>query len=106
MKKLKFKPHLIQPILDGTKTITWRLFDDKNLQVGDHLELINSETGEKFAEVEIIGSREKQIKDLTDDDLRNNSYRDRTHVMEVNRECYGDMVNDQTVVKIIEFKLL
>ena len=106
MKTLKFKPHLIEQTLNGVKTITWRLFDDKDLRIGDNLELINSENGEKFAEAEIIDSQEKKIKDLTEDDLRKNSYRDKLQVMEVNKKYYGDKVDNDTTVKIIEFKLL
>jgi hypothetical protein len=34
MKTLKFKPHLVEQILTGTKTSTWRLFDDKNIMGG------------------------------------------------------------------------
>lgn len=106
MKTLKFEPHLVQLLLNGTKTVTWRLFDDKNLQIGDHLGLVNAETGEKFGEAEIIKSQEKQIKDLTNEDLKGNNYRDQIHVIELNQKYYGNTVDDKTVVKIIEFKLL
>jgi hypothetical protein len=41
MKKLKFRHHLVKEIVTGSKTVTWRLFDDKDLQVGDELELID-----------------------------------------------------------------
>jgi len=34
MKTLKFAPDLCAQILAGTKTSTWRLFDDKNLMGG------------------------------------------------------------------------
>lgn len=104
IKKLKFKPHLVGQVLDGTKTITWRLFDDKNLQKGDHLELINSDSGEKFADAEITGIQEKKVGDLTLDDLRQNNYQDRAQVIQINRKYYGDSVDDGTIVKIVEFK--
>lgn len=105
MKTLKFKSHLIQPILAREKTVTWRLFDDKDLRAGDCLELINSETGEKFGEAEIVGCQERRIEDLTDNDLKENYYRDKVHVMEINRELYGDKVSLKTPVKIIRFSL-
>jgi len=35
MKTVKFRPDLAQLIMDGKKTTTWRLFDDKDLQAGD-----------------------------------------------------------------------
>ena len=106
MKKLKFKPHLVEKILSLEKTITWRLFDDKNLQEGDILECINSDTGENFAEVKIINVIEKIIKELNDSDLRENDYTDYKQVMEINKKYYGDVVNEDTLVKIIKFKLL
>ena len=61
MKTLKFKPDLAEEVLAGRKTVTWRLFDDKDLQIGDRLELINSETKTKFAEAEILKIKERKI---------------------------------------------
>ena len=55
MKTLKFRHHLVKEILVGRKTTTWRLFDDKDLSVGDPLELLDWESGKKFAEAEIVG---------------------------------------------------
>jgi hypothetical protein len=106
MKTLKFKPHLIRGVLDGNKTITWRLFDDKDLQEGDKLECLNSENGNKFAEVEIIKVENKRVEELTEEDLKRNEYRDNNHVLELNKKYYGNQVNINTIVKIIEFKLL
>ena len=54
MKTLKFTSPLAKMILDGSKTTTWRLFDDKDLQSGDKLDLQNCETGEDFAKAEIL----------------------------------------------------
>lgn len=48
MKTIKFRPALAKLIIEGKKTTTWRLFDDKNLQVGDVVELVNWETKEVF----------------------------------------------------------
>ena len=45
MKTLKFAPELCEQIITGTKTSTWRLFDDKDLTVGDELQFINKESG-------------------------------------------------------------
>lgn len=38
MKQIKFANDLVSKILEGSKTATWRLFDDKALQIGDQLE--------------------------------------------------------------------
>lgn len=106
MKMLKFKEKLVEKILDGRKTITWRLFDDKDLRAGDQLRLINSDNGVVFGGAEIIDIREKKIKDLNDDELVANDYNDRNQILEVNKKYYGDQVTDETIIKIIEFKLV
>lgn len=69
IKTLKFKNYLVPKILDGTKVITWRLFDDKNLQINDKLFFVNSGSGKEFAEAEITGVREKKLRDITETDF-------------------------------------
>ena len=49
MKTIKFTPPLVSKVLDGSKTATWRLFDDKDLQIGDSVALVNKDTSETFA---------------------------------------------------------
>ena len=107
MKTLKFKSHLAQQILDGTKTVTWRLFDDKDLQTGDKLELINSDTGEKFADAEIAGAREKKLGEIDDSDFDGHEkYESSEEMLRHYKEYYGDRVDLDTMIKIITFKLL
>jgi hypothetical protein len=106
MKTLKFKPHLAELILLGKKTVTWRLFDDKDLQVGDELELVNSETKEKFAAAKIVVVREKQLREITDADYDGHeTYRSQEAMLAEFKKYYGDKVNNNTTVKIIRFKL-
>ena len=69
MKCLKFKPHLVAPILTGEKTSTWRLSDDKDLQEEDEFVMINEETGKKFAKGKITKIEEKKLGDLKDEDF-------------------------------------
>ena len=69
MKSLKFMPYLIEQILSGAKTATWRLFDDKALSRGDKLEFINQESGEKFADAEISNIKEKELGLIVDEDF-------------------------------------
>ncbi len=61
MKTLKFSPHLVNKILSGEKTSTWRLFDDKDLQVGDTLGFIDKETGELFGNAVVTSLRVKTL---------------------------------------------
>jgi len=107
MKTLKFKGHLVLKILDGTKTVTWRLFDDKDLQVRDRLDFINSDTGAKFTEAEIINIREKKLGEIKDSDFEGHErYQKQEDMLQHYKKYYGDKVNLNTSVKIINFKLL
>jgi hypothetical protein len=107
MKILKFRPHLAQQILDGTKTVTWRLFDDKDLRVGDRIELIDWESGEKFAEAEITKVREKRLGDIEDIDFEGHEkYESREEMLKHYKEYYGDKVTMDTAIKMIDFKLM
>lgn len=46
MKTIKFRDYLVPLVLSGEKNSTWRLFDDKDIQVGDTVQLINWNTKE------------------------------------------------------------
>ena len=106
MKTLKFKSHLVPLVLSGEKDVTWRLFDDKDLQPGDELELINKDSMKKFGEATIVGIREKTLGDITDADFDGHEKFESTEKMhETYRLFYGDRVTPETIVKIIQFKL-
>ena len=107
MKTLKFTPPLVKMILDGNKTTTWRLFDDKDSQPGDKLNLQNCETGEDFAKAEILEIQEKELGELENTDFDGHEkFLDQEDVLEQYREYYGEKVNLNTVVKVIKFKLV
>ena len=107
MKPLKFRPHLVKEILEGRKTTTWRLFDDKDLKVGDELEFFNAETLEKFAEAEITEIREKKLGETEDSDYEGQKrYNNHEEMLKHYRNIYGDKVDSDTIVKIIRFKIL
>lgn len=107
MKTLKFRHNLAEEILAGRKTVTWRLFDDKDLKIGDRIELLYWETKEKFADAEIIEVCEKRLGDIEEKDLEGHEKFDsREEMLETYREYCGDRVDWDTVVKIIKLKLL
>jgi len=107
MKTLKFRHHLADEILAGRKTITWRLFDDKDLKLGDKIELLYWETKEKFADAEIIEVREKKLGEIEEKDFEGHEkFENREEMLETYRKYYGDKVDWNTAVKIIKFKLL
>ncbi|MFA5178231.1 MAG: ASCH domain-containing protein [Candidatus Paceibacterota bacterium] len=107
MKTLKFRHHLAEEIIAGRKTVTWRLFDDKDLKVGDKVELLYWETKEKFADAEIINIREKKLGEIEEKDFEGHEkFESKDKMLETYRKYYGDKVDWNAVVKIIEFKLL
>lgn len=107
MKTLKFRHDLAQSILDGSKTVTWRLFDDKNLEAGDRVALIEWESGEKFAEAEITGVREKKLSEIEEKDFEGHEkYESNEEMLEHYKKYYGGRVNADTIVKVVGFKLL
>mgnify|MGYP001561196146 CR=1 FL=1 len=104
MKPLKFKPHLVGEILEGKKTSTWRLFDDKDLQMGDELLFINAETGEEFGTAKITGLKVKTLSTVADDDYEGHEkYESKEDMYEHYRSYYGDKVGPDSELKIISF---
>jgi hypothetical protein len=107
MKSLKFRSSLVDMILKGEKTVTWRLFDDKNLRPNDELSLIKWENLEEFAKAVIIGVKEKKLGELTEDDyVGHEKFTNQQDMLKHYIEYYGDRVTLDTPVKIICFKLI
>jgi hypothetical protein len=105
MKTLKFKPYLVDKILKGEKTSTWRLFDDKDLQIEDELEFINKETLETFGYAKITSLKIKTLGTLEEDDWTGHSrYPSGEDMYADFKKFYGDNVNENTEVKIITFE--
>ncbi len=105
-KIIKFRDFLVPLVLSGEKDSTWRLFDDKELRVGDEVDLINWNTKEKFADAALIEVREKELGQLEPEDFDGHEKFESEEAMyESYRTYYGDGVTPQTIVKIIRFKL-
>lgn len=62
MKVIKFRNYLVPLVLSGEKDTTWRLFDDKDLSVGDDIELQIFVKNEPFAYGKITKVIEKPFK--------------------------------------------
>lgn len=106
MKTLKFNPNLVSLVLSGEKTSTWRLWDDKDLEVGDKVSFLNSETKEEFAVGELVKVFEKQFKDLDADDWSGHEkFNSEREMYDSYSKFYNREVTPETLVKIIHFKL-
>jgi len=104
MKTLKFKKDLCDKILDGSKTLTWRLFDDKELKIGDELEFINKDSGETFGTATISSLYSKALGTLEEKDWKGHErFISDEEMYRTYRSYYGDRVDKNSEVKILSF---
>lgn len=107
MKRLKFYKELSKLILRGEKNTTWRIFDDKNLQVGDILQFIVTENKEEFAKAKIIEVKLKTFEELNEDDwMGHESFNSKEEMYKQYSLYYNQKVTSKTPLKIIKFELL
>gem|GEM_PF-1247333 len=106
MKQLGFAEPLVPLVLSGAKTITWRLFDDKNIQVGDELELASSRTRQPFARARVIKVVEKTFRDLDASDKDGHeSFTSDEEMYQTYSDYYKTEVTPVTLLKIIHFEI-
>ncbi|OGC45582.1 hypothetical protein A2V49_03735 [candidate division WWE3 bacterium RBG_19FT_COMBO_34_6] len=107
MKTLKFSPELVKLIKNGSKTITWRLFDDKNIKKGDKLLFIQRPELIPFAKALVTDVKVKLIKDLNDQDKKGHeevgSDKD---ICKTYSKYYKKQITSETQVKVIHFKIV
>ncbi len=109
-KQLKFEHQLAVDITSGIKTATFRFFDDKNIRVGDVLEVIdkvaldNPASWMRVGTISIHEVSEKRVCDLTTDDWRGHEvYANESAFLETMRRCYTQPILPETPVKNIRF---
>lgn len=106
-KRLHFVSNLVPLILSGEKTVTWRLWDDKDLSVGDILECIQTENEVQFATVHVVGTLEKPLGSLTEEDkLRHEKFSSDSEMYQTYTRYYSRPVDENTLVKIVWFELV
>jgi len=107
MKTLKFYTPLANLICKGEKYTTWRLFDDKNLQVGDAIQFVNKDTGDVFGHGEITHLKETTLGDLQEEDWKGHEkFTSLEKMYSTYRGYYGDEVNTETKLKVIHFNFV
>jgi len=113
MKRLKFDHRLAESIRQGTKTVTWRLYDDKDLSVNDVVELIDKVDPQNPATWQVIGRAqiqtviEKRLGDIAaEDEDGHHHYGSKDEALQAYQRYYGPQVTTDTPLKIIHFKLL
>lgn len=110
MKTLKLDHALAQEVLAGTKTSTWRLYDDKDLSVNDDVHIVdkvdpqNPDTWQVLGVAHIDSVVQKRLDDIDLEDYDgHNPYANQHEMIETFRSYYGPQVNGDTVVKIVRF---
>ena len=113
MKTLKFNHDFAQMILQGLKTSTWRLYDDKDLSVDDKIKIIDKVDPNTPESWKVIGQGkvnevvEKRLSDVTPEDMTGHEHFDsKEEMLGTYKQYYGDRVTLETPVKIINFSFL
>lgn len=107
MKTVKFRNYLVPLVHSGEKNSTWRLFDDKDLSVGDRIELAEFVTKQSFGQAVITKVASKPFKDLTTEDKQGHeSFANDTEMYKTYTLYYQQPVGPDTLVKIIWFDLV
>lgn len=103
MKTLKFEESLVESIINGTRTSTWRLHDDKDLCIDDQVEFISRGDGQVFGKGTISQLVIKKLKDATSEELRDHNYSSHEEMYGKFKRYYGDEVGPDTTVKMLHF---
>ena len=93
-------------VLNKDKTSTWRLFDDKNLSIGDQIQFKEFGTINVFGHASITRIVVKQFNNLTSADKEGHeTFLNDQEMYDTYGEYYGKAVGPETLVKIIWFEL-
>ncbi|HZM63829.1 MAG TPA: reverse transcriptase-like protein [Candidatus Saccharimonadales bacterium] len=109
MKTLKLNHKEAQEILNGKRTTTWRLFDDKDISVNDVVQLLDkidehdSQTWKVIGIAKITKILEKQLGSSTENEYAKEGFKTLTQLMERHAGFYRQKINETTPAKIIHF---
>lgn len=105
MKPIKFHKSAVPRILNRTKTCTWRLNDDKDLQKGDRLSLCTPD-GKEFCKAIITEVKETRLGDVTEEDQKGDiPYKSKEAMYENFSILYKIQAGPKTPVKIVRFEI-
>jgi hypothetical protein len=106
MKTLKFEKHLSEMILRGEKDVTWRLFDDKDLSVGDRVMCLVAGTLEPFATIVLREVRETILGKLAPEDWDGHEkFQSEDEMYETYSRYYNRPIDTSTPIKVIRFEV-
>jgi ribonuclease HI len=109
-KQIKFEHQPASNIANGSKTATFRFFDDKNIRVGDTLEVVdkvqrdNPASWQRLGTIQVTEVLEKLVKDLQAGDWVGHEQYDTTEAfLQVMQDYYTTQIGQDTPVKIVRF---
>ena len=102
---LKFESKLVPLVLSKEKSTTYRL-NDKNLDVGNSCNFINSQTGEYFATAKITKIEKKKAKDISEKQEGHEKFKNRKEFYKTYEGYYKTKVDDGTDFWIYHFELI
>lgn len=106
MKPLKFDPDLIGAITGDEKSKTWRIDDEKGIDVNDRLSL-RDPSGAEFGQASVDWVKRTTIRRLSEEDRRGHGYYgSEDAIVESMQGYYDQEVTPHTVIKVISFTLL
>lgn len=105
MKTIKFREKLAKEILNRKRTSTWRLFDDKNISIGDKVSLVIWETGEEFAKAIVTNVKEISFGELKEKDWKSHGFSSKKKMLETYSIYYRQEIDYNNKIKVIKFKL-
>jgi ribonuclease HI len=110
MKTLKLNHELADMVRGGSKTSTWRLYDDKDIRVNDEVQLIDKvdpskpETWQAFGIAHVDKIIEKRLGDIIRADFGGHeAFTSREEMLKTYRQYYGPQVTLETPVKMVHF---
>jgi len=113
MKILKLDHKSATDVLAGSKTSTWRLYDDKDLSVNDDLELLDKvdpgdpQTWKVIGIAHVDSVVQKRLGEVQEADYQGHErYPSEDAMLDYFRRIYGQQVDLGTPIKIIRFTFI
>jgi len=104
-KRLHFYGSLPELILKGKKRATWRIDDDKGINVGDELSLCRNDESE-FARAKVVSVKETTFGKLDKKDKEGHEeFNSDDEMYRTYSRYYKTCVKPETKLKIITFRL-
>ena len=109
-KQMKFEHQLAEDVATGKKTATFRFFDDKNIRVGDTLEVIdkierdNPASWQKNGSAQVVEVLEKLVRDIHEGDWAGHErFQNQQAFLDTMQSHYQQPTTTDTPLKIIRF---